>query len=423
MNYFRFTSLLFVLPAVLTVVTMQSSLTQAAQAQVVTPHFNCLSPGCAPTPAKPTTLPNQAPGTSVSPNPTISQTPSSSPSQIPSVSPSTTAISPTGTQPCTDLASLPTFGDMKSPFLPPTQGTDRNGFLNIFDNNLPVRTAETNSDRKGFLGDFFQLMLMMLELLIKANGAGIGAPCAPSPSLSPSPAASISPSPDPNASSSAGIGSHNSANWAGYAILEPPSPGGSITTTWKTTNMDCGDGKGHASSWPGMGGQGNDGNIAQLGTAEICVEAPTTKQLEPIYYGWTERFPDPVVPLDENNYKVTVGDEFTATVTFQGNGKFATVMTNKSKGWTVNMPMSFDASYIPQSSEIITESSDTFPIVPRFDPISYPGSIYSPDGQKKLPLSQAPKLERIVNATRDGIIRTETSPITGDTFTNTWTHH
>jgi hypothetical protein len=191
----------------------------------------------------------------------------------------------------------------------------------------------------------------------------------------------------------------------------------SIATTWTATKIDCSAGDGHASSWPGMGGWGaNNSSIAQLGTAEICKSGASN------YYGWTESFPNPVAPLDSTTHAVKIGDQFTGSITFKGNGSFTTTMTDKTQGWTENMPMTIN-SFTPTTSEIITESSSDYPIVPKFDPISYPGSIYSPDGTTQTPLSAAPKLVKITNNSQSGLLRTDTSPITGNTFTTTWTHN
>ena len=248
-------------------------------------------------------------------------------------------------------------------------------------------------------------------------------PCAPSisvvPSTSPAPTMMPLVSPAGAASASAAIKSittQESSNWAGYVINQTVPNKASITTNWTATQIDCSAGDGHASSWPGMGGWSqNDPNIAQLGTAEVCTSGSST------YYGWTEHFPDPVAPLD-SSHPVKIGDQFSGTITYQGNGQFATTMANKTEGWTETMPMSF-SSYTPSTSEIITESSSEYPIVPKFVAISYPGSIYSPDGTTKTPLGSVQKLIRITNDTQSGLLRTDTSPITGETFTTTWTHN
>lgn len=399
MKFFRLTHILFLFIALLLITPFLFSSAHAQSPEGVTPKFNCLGP-CPTLPVKQTNQDTNQPSSVPSVStiaPSNTQTPSS---QI------ATNAEPCGSSSFSSLTNPTT----QSPFIAPDQKKSHGSKHN-----------NKQEDRGGFLKSLFQFLLLFIELMIKTGGgSGLAAPC--TPTISPAATTSSAPVPSP-ATPTTPVGSHASANWAGYAINTAPSQGGYVTTNWDITNMPCDEQqKGHASSWPGMGGEGKDPNIAQLGTAEICVTTDLNPKFGPGYYGWTERFPDPVAPLG-SNYKVSIGDQFTATITFQGQGKFATTMTNKTKGWTVKMPMSFDASYVPQSSEIITESTDNFPIVPKFDTINYTGNVYSPDGQQKLPLGQAPKLERIINKSSAGVVRTDTSPISGDTFFTNWTHN
>ena len=375
--------------------------TVAAQTGGVTPQFNCLAASC----------PNQT----GSPTPQVTATTSSSSSQF-------------NTSPCSSssLSSLQFSAQHPSQRQSNDQGSRRN------DNNRNNQTSSSfggGSDRGGFLEGFFQFFLALIQLILQTGGTRGISPC--SPTVSVPPVASVSAAPIASPSGTPATSSaqptvvknvEKTSNWAGYAIQSSPSVNGSITTNWNITKMDCSAGKGHASSWPGMGGRQNDPNISQVGTAEICV-ADTTGVLAPSYYGWTESFPNPVAPLDSTKYPVAIGDQFSAIITFQGSGKFATTLTNKTQGWTLNTPMSFAASYIPKSSEVITESSDQYPIVPKFDTINYPGNIYSPDGTKKVPLGSAQNLVKVTNNSASGTLRTDASPITGDTFNTPWTHN
>ncbi|MGH7202967.1 MAG: G1 family glutamic endopeptidase [Candidatus Levyibacteriota bacterium] len=414
MKKFRLLYVLFLVLSIFCLTAISTSshfFPHHAHAQtVVTPTLYCLSAGC---PTLAVTKTPSSPSNANEENPTIV----TNASPTPNVTTSTTTSFNT-TQPCTD-SSLTSLTSVQVP-------AQRGGNAKGRSDNFPG-SGRNFGNRDGFLGDFFKYLVMIIDLILKVTGVEDGSlPC--SPSLSGDPAASVPEiSPETNISgvmspavpnnTSPSIPAQKSANWAGYVINTPVSNNASITTTWTATQIDCSGGDGHASSWPGMGGWGsNNSSIAQTGTAEVCTNGSSN------YYGWTETFPNPVVPLDAPTHAVKIGDQFTGSITYKGNGTFATTMTDKTQGWTQSMPMTINA-FTPRTSEIITESSSDFPIVPKFAAISYPGSIYSPDGTKQNPLSAAPKLVKITNNNESGILRTDTGPIKGDTFTTTWTHN
>lgn len=373
-SFFKATAILLV--TFLLLGQYSSLLSQKAYAQNsdVTPTFNCLAADCPTTPGATSPLPATA----------------------------SLAAEPFANQPCNNPL------DSLSPSTLPAQAPNQNN--------------SHNSTRGGFLEVFFQFIIAIIELVLQTGSTDGTAPCAPTisvPSVAPaivSPPVSTGSATIP---SSGTITTDPTANWAGYATQSSPSPNGYITTNWNITKVDCSAGDGHASSWPGMGGRKDDPNIAQVGTAVVC----TNGSYQFGYYGWTESYPNPVAPLDSNKYPVAIGDQLTATITFQGNGKFATVMMNKTKGWMLNMPMTFEATYVPKSSEVITESADNYPVVPKFDTIIYPGNVYSPDGVQKIPLGAAPNLVKVTNVDANNILRTDVSPFTGDTFSTPWTHN
>ncbi len=378
---------------------------QIAHAQtVVTPTLYCLSAGC---PTLAVTKAPSSPSKADEANTTTTTNASPAPNAVtPNVTTSTTD-SFYNTQPCSD-SSLNSFTDLQA-------SAQKNG-----------------SSGDGFLDDIFNFFLAVINFVLNMTGTESGSlPCSPSfsgiPAVSPDTSISeaISPeitnsNPSPasaKTTTTPSLTTQKSANWAGYVINTPVQNNASIVTNWTATQIDCSGGDGHASSWPGMGGWGNKNNsIAQLGTAEVCRHGSST------YYGWTETFPYPVAPLDATTHAVKIGDQFTGSITYKGNGTFDTTMTDKTQGWTVDMPMTIN-SFTPMTSEIITESSSDYPIVPKFDAISYPKSIYSPDGTTQTPLSAAPKLVKITNNSESGFLRTDTGPINGNTFTTTWTHN
>lgn len=133
------------------------------------------------------------------PVPIVPCNPITDPSATVSASPSPSRILPTYTclssAPCNPTAT-PTLGP--SPSVMPTEPCGTSGLLQ------PENNTETYPDQgmrkgihrgdNGFLRDFFQLMVIMLDLLLKASGSNTGIPCQPAATPLTSPAPSAVPS-------------------------------------------------------------------------------------------------------------------------------------------------------------------------------------------------------------------------------------
>ena len=389
-----------------------------AQSPVVTPTLYCLAPNCPN--GTPTITPTQPVSASISPVP--STIISSQPTTV------TTSVIPSPSQPCS-------ASSLTSSFQAPAQRGGQGG------RGRGRGRDGGNDDRGGFLGGFFKLLLLLLDIIMKLLGSGgLSLPCSPStgtPSVSGSP--SISPAPSsitasvpptisgttasPTAGTPPTTGSTAPSNlkpdlgtWGGYATSTTFQANSKVTADWTVTALDCSGGDGSISPWPGFGGYGSsDPNIAQLGNDMDCTNGAAT------YPAWSEAYPASSVYY---NNTMKAGDQMTATVTFQGSGKFATTMTNKTENWTVTAPMSFTASYTPKTAEVILEalgdSSSQQPPVPKFAPLTFSNSTYSTTGQMT-PLASGPGLS-LMELGSGGSAQVTTSAITGGNFTETFVH-
>ena len=365
-----------------------------AQSPVTSPSFNCLGPCVSVSPSGPAVT------TSTTPQPGISSTPSS---------PAISGSSLSDIQPC----------DNSSPNLS-SQHREKRGF----------------GERGGFLELLFQFLKVLINALLNGGSlSGISLPCSPttnstpltgtSPAPQPSVVAATSPivsQPAPTTASATGATSPSnltpeiSSTWAGYKTSTTFAAQSKISTDWVVAAMDCSGGDGSVSPWPGFGGWGNqDPNIAQLGNDMDC------KSGQPSYPAWSEAYPAASVYYNDKPMKA--GDQMTAAVTYQGSGKFATTMTNKTQGWSVNVPMSFDSGYVPQTAEVIFELlGNSGASVPKFNPSSFTNSTFSPDGKQQIPLASAPGLG-LMHIGQSNTIQVKTSTITGGNFSETWQHN
>ncbi len=265
---------------------------------------------------------------------------------------------------------------------------------------------------------------------VQPGSAGSVPSTQPSLAQAISPALSVSPSPSE-------MPVNNNINWAGYStapnVSTPGMPtNGTFTADWTIVPIDCSAGNGWLSQWVGQGGVGaNNGsganadmNLPQLGTADNCSGQTVG------YSAWTIAMYGPKPPpfVDPPN-PVGEGDKMTAKVVFQGGGKFATTISDITKGWTFNTPMTYDASYVPFSGEAITESyydtdktkPGSFVVIPKHPDVVWSNVFYLPDGKQQIPLAQAPNLLRhVLTGNNDGKVNIDTLPINGSTFTTHW---
>lgn len=114
-----------------------------------------------------------------------------------------------------------------------------------------------------------------------------------------------------------------SPNWSGYA-----AHGGTYTrvsASWVEPRAHCG-GSSHkySSFWVGLDGYSSR-TVEQTGSEVDC------NGKSPRYYSWYEMYPK--FPANFRN-KVSPGDHFTGSVTYNGGGRFTLRLSDRTKGWT-----------------------------------------------------------------------------------------
>lgn len=197
----------------------------------------------------------------------------------------------------------------------------------------------------------------------------------------------------------------NGNNYSGYFFhTAAPAVGDTITTTWTAVKLDCSKNTGTGAPFPGMGDTWDvEKTLSQLGTDLKCNGGTAS------YTAWTEALPAGMVVLQ--NSPVKEGDQISATITYQGSGKFSTNIKNITAGWSVDTPMTFSSSYVPVGSEVIVEECDGTTI-PFYSPLTLT-STFNLGGQQAQMATQK-DLTRL-NITN----RVSTGDLTGSTFTST----
>jgi hypothetical protein len=142
-------------------------------------------------------------------------------------------------------------------------------------------------------------------------------------------------------------GSHGtvtSSNWSGYA-----AHGGtytSVSARWVEPRARCsGPGHKYSSFWVGLDGYVST-TVEQTGSEVDC------KGGSPRYYSWYEMFPK--FPVKFRN-RVSPGDHFTGSVTYNGGGKFTLRLSDTTRGWT-HIEHKSQPSARRSSAEVIIEA-------------------------------------------------------------------
>jgi Peptidase A4 family len=144
-----------------------------------------------------------------------------------------------------------------------------------------------------------------------------------------------------------GRGSHSvtSSNWSGYAATGGTGAFSSVSASWVEPTGHCTSGSQYSAFWVGLDGYSSS-SVEQTGTEVDCSGST------PIYNAWWEMYPGP-----SHNFSNTVrpGDNFTASVTFDGSGKFTLKISDTTRGWshTENKTLS---SAKRSSAEVIVEA-------------------------------------------------------------------
>jgi Peptidase A4 family len=136
----------------------------------------------------------------------------------------------------------------------------------------------------------------------------------------------------------------SSSNWSGYAVT-----GGrytSVSASWVQPAVNCSvTPTGWSSFWVGLDGD-TTGTVEQTGTEADCSSGSA------VYSSWYEMY-----PKFPKNYSDTVrpGDNFTASVTTDGNGNFSLTIRDTTRGWSHTTSARLKSAKLG-SAEVIAEA-------------------------------------------------------------------
>jgi len=140
-----------------------------------------------------------------------------------------------------------------------------------------------------------------------------------------------------------GFANTRSTNWSGYAADTATYT--SVSASWVQPTVTCGESS-EAVFWVGLDGWGSD-TVEQDGSGAYC------DGNSPEYYAWWETYP--ANDIQTYNKTVDPGDHFTATVTFEGSGKYLMTVVDSTQGWTEKTNATA-SSATRSSAEVIAEA-------------------------------------------------------------------
>lgn len=134
-----------------------------------------------------------------------------------------------------------------------------------------------------------------------------------------------------------------STNWSGYAATTGTYT--SVSANWTQPAGTCSRGDQYAAFWVGLDGYSSS-SVEQTGSEVDCVGRTAE------YSAWYEMYPGP-----SENYTNTVraGDQFNATVTYEGNNEFSLYIADTTQGWSHTTTASL-AGAARSSAEVIVEA-------------------------------------------------------------------
>ena len=120
----------------------------------------------------------------------------------------------------------------------------------------------------------------------------------------------------------------SSTNWSGYAAFASPANSAvtAVSGTWSVPTVTPGPTPGWSSSWVGIDGF-NSGSVEQIGTEQDITSSGTAQ-----YYAWYEMYPKGLVQITSMTIKA--GDQISASVTYDGSGKFTLSITDGSQSYS-----------------------------------------------------------------------------------------
>jgi Peptidase A4 family len=152
----------------------------------------------------------------------------------------------------------------------------------------------------------------------------------------------------PPASSAVGARPHavtQSSNWSGYAAARGTYT--RVTASWVQPAVVCTGATTYHANWVGLDGFDN-APLEQVGTSSDCLGGRAR------YGAWWE-----VLPATETPYSgVTVKphDHLTASVRYEGAGRFTMSLTNSTEGWTRSTTHAGSPGFRNASAEVVSET-------------------------------------------------------------------
>jgi hypothetical protein len=139
-----------------------------------------------------------------------------------------------------------------------------------------------------------------------------------------------------------------SSNWAGYAATGSNGRFNSVSADWVQPAGNCsGGGDQYSAFWVGLDGYSSS-TVEQTGTEVDCVGRTAE------YYAWWEEYPGASVVI---NHVVKAGDQFAASVTFEGNNVFQIYLHDITQAWSLTTGPKLAAAPAARSSaEVIAEA-------------------------------------------------------------------
>ena len=137
----------------------------------------------------------------------------------------------------------------------------------------------------------------------------------------------------------------SSSNWAGYAATGSNDDFTSVASSWVQPAGHCSSGDQYSAFWVGMDGY-TSRSVEQTGSEVDCL-GPTAE-----YYAWYEIYPSAEVTFSN---PVQAGDQFSASVSYQGSNKFLLTITDSTQHWKRSATRRL-AGAARSSAEVIAEA-------------------------------------------------------------------
>lgn len=141
-----------------------------------------------------------------------------------------------------------------------------------------------------------------------------------------------------------GLRHSTSTNWSGYAADGPAGAFTSVTATWVQPSVSCTSQNAYSAYWVGLDGD-NTSTVEQLGTEADCASG------SPSFYAWFEMFPRPGYLI--NTVNVRPGDSYTASVTYQGSGRFLLTLRDVTTGASFRTIQKLNSARLASAEAIV----------------------------------------------------------------------